>query len=317
MIRTYTPSDALALYGLWSTLGKAAGYAPLSLPQFQTLFLEHSDFSPALTFLWEEDGAVTGFAAGCTGSHIPRGDVRGYVSLVLASTDEATAGLLDALEHAFRKLGKTESAVTFFNPIRLPWVIPGTQGHQHNNMPGIATDLPLFRQMLDAGYREAAREWAMHLDLAGWTSPPWVRDKARAMAQKGLTVDFYRPGVHTHLQEMADSLGNPQWSAEIPAAGAEGLPLLVALSDNRCAGFAGPIYPEPTGRGYFAGIGIDPRFQRLGLGTVLFFRLVQAEQAAGAGYMSLFTGANNPAKSIYQSAGFSHCRSFGVMIKEL
>ena len=37
---------------------------------------------------------------------------------------------------------------------------------------------------------------------------------------------------------------------------APGMELLVGLEGNRCAGFTGPIYPESTGRGYFAGLGV-------------------------------------------------------------
>ena len=93
--------------------------------------------------------------------------------------------------------------------------------------------------------------------------------------------------------------------------------MLVGLSGHTCAGFTGPIYPEETGRGYFAGIGVAPQYGRHGLGTLLFYRLLEQEQAAGAKYMSLFTGQTNPAKQIYSGAGFREVRTFGVMLKEL
>ena len=85
---------------------------------------------------------------------------------------------------------------------------------------------------------------------------------------------------------------------------------------HRCR-FTGPIYPEETGRGYFTGIGVAPQYGRHGLGTLLFYRLLEQEQAAGAKYMSLFTGQTNPAKQIYSGAGFREVRTFGVMLKEL
>ena len=83
------------------------------------------------------------------------------------------------------------------------------------------------------------------------------------------------------------------------------------------AGFAGPVYPEPTGRGYFAGIGIAPQYQHRHLGKLLFFRLCAEEKRAGAVYMSLFTGVANPARRIYESAGFTSVRTFGVLLKTL
>ena len=157
----------------------------------------------------------------------------------------------------------------------------------------------------------------MHLDLSDFRTPDRVEEKALRMAREGYTVARYDPALHTGLEEMVASLENPMWSAEIPAAGKSGMELLVGLQGNTCAGFTGPIYPEETGRGYFAGIGVAPSYEGNGLGTLLFYRLLQREKEAGARYMSLFTGENNHAKQIYLGAGFRVVRKFGVMLKEL
>lgn len=319
MIRNYNASDDAALLRLWNTAGVKAGYAPLQEAKFRRLLLAHPDFSPEYTFVLEEKGEISGFVNGCTGSHIPRGDVRGYVSCLLLKEPgtENTARLLQALEEAFRRAGRTQSAVTFFNPIRLPWIIPGTPGHQHNNAPGVAVDLPLYETMQSLGYREFARECAMYLNLSDYTTPDWVEQKAVRMAEEGYTVARYDPQKHTGLEEMVAALENPMWSAEIPAAGKTGMDLLVGLQGSTCAGFTGPVYPEETGRGYFAGIGVAPQYERHGLGTLLFYRLLQREKETGAKYMSLFTGETNHAKQIYLGAGFRVVRTFGVMLKEL
>lgn len=267
------------------------------------------------------DGQAQGFINGCTGAHLAQGAVRGYVSCLLLSealdTDENARVLLTALEDSFRQAGKSVSAVTFFNPIRLPWIIPGTPGHQHNNMPGVPRDLPLYGRMLRCGYREAATEMAMYLDLSAYAYPPAMAEKERAMAQEGYTVARYQPGLHEGLDDMLSALGNSMWSSEIPAAASAGQYLLVGLKGHTVAGFTGPIYPEPSGRGYFAGLGVAPQYEGHSLGTLLFNKLCLAERACGAQYMSLFTGVNNPAQRIYQAAGFTPRRYFAVMIKEL
>lgn len=321
MIRNYVPQDDDALLKLWNTAGRKAGFAPLDAPKFRDLFLAHPDFSPEFTFILEDAGEILGFANGCTGDHIPKGDIRGYVSCVLlaekADSDQNTAALLSALENAFRNAGRRCSAVTFFNPIRLPWIIPGTEGHQHNNAPGVAVDLPLHDRMLAHGYREVTRECAMYLNLSGYHTPVWLEEKTARMAVEGYTVARYDPNIHTGLQEMVDALENPMWSQEIPAAGKAGMELLVGLCGSTAAGFTGPVYPEETGRGYFAGIGVAPQYERHGLGTLLFYRLLEREKEAGAKYMSLFTGETNPARQIYLGAGFRVVRTFGVMLKEL
>lgn len=321
MIRNYLPGDADALLHIWNTAGVRAGFAPLDADDFDKLMLLHPDFSPEFTFVLEEAGEILGFCNGCTGDHIPRGTERGYVSCVLlaeaADNEENTAALLDALENAFRKAGRIHAAVTCFNPIRLPWVIPGTDGHQHNNAPGIAVDIPLYNRMLARGYREGSRERAMYLDLSGYKTPDWIEEKATGMAAHGRTVERYDPDRHTGLEEMVEALGNPMWSAEIPQAGRSGMDLLVALQGNVCAGFTGPVYPEKTGRGYFAGIGVAPQYEKRGFGTLLFYRLLDREKETGAQYMSLFTGEHNHAGQIYIGAGFRVVRRFAVMLKEL
>ena len=321
MIRNYHPGDALALYNIWNTAGVKAGFAPLDREDFDRILLCHPDFSPEFTFVLESEGQVLGFCNGCTGAHIPRGLERGYVSCVLldstADTDENAAALLDALENAFRSAGRIHAAVTCFNPIRLPWVIPGTDGHQHNNAPGIAIDIPLYERMLSRGYKEGSRERAMYLNLADYQTPDWVREKEKKMAGNGRTVARYDAARHKGLDEMVEALGNPMWSAEIPQAGRTGMDLLVALEDDVCAGFTGPVYPEKTGRGYFAGIGVAPQFEKKGFGTLLFYRLLDREKETGAKYMSLFTGEHNHAGEIYIGAGFRVVRRFAVMLKEL
>ena len=247
-IRHYIPSDAPAVLQLWDTAGVRAGYAPQDEAGLRALLLAHSDFSAAHTFVLDVDGQAQGFINGCIGAHLAQGAVRGYVSCLLLSealdTDENARVLLTALEDSFRQAGKSVSAVTFFNPIRLPWIIPGTPGHQHNNMPGIPRDLPLYQRMLQYGYREAATEMAMYLDLSAYAYPPAMAEKERAMAQEGYTVARYQPGLHEGLDDMLSALGNSMWSSEIPAAASAGQYLLVGLKGHTVVGFTGPYIPS-------------------------------------------------------------------------
>ena len=147
--------------------------------------------------------------------------------------------------------------------------------------------------------------------------PEWVEKRAEKMAAEGYTVARYDASCHTGLDEMVESLNNSMWSAEIPAAGRAGMDLIVGLCGNTCAGFTGPVYPEETGRGYFAGIAVAPKYEGHGLGKLLFHRLLQREKEVGARYMSLFTDIDNPARFIYLEAGFQVVRTFSVMLKEL
>ena len=311
MVRSFHSSDAEGLLHLWNTLGTAMGYAPLNPEALDRLIWAHPAFSPAHTFLLERDGAIRGFALGCVQGN------RGHLGCVLAVTEADAACLVSAVEEAFRDSGCSESMVSFWCPIRLPWVIPDTSGHQHNNLPGVPADLPLHGGLKNLGYHPKSREIAMYLDLSAFEIPAAVEEKAARMAREGYTVALYDAGKHRGLKEMVDTLGNPLWSQEIPAAGESGLKLLVGLKDDQVAGFAGPVYPEESGRGYFSGIGVGACFEGHGLGKLLFYRLCREEKQAGAAYMSLFTGKENPARRIYEGAGFRACREFDVMKKSL
>lgn len=321
MICEYSHADRGGVAALWARNAFRQGYAPRDVSALDALLFDHAYFSPSHSFVCRENNVVHAFICGCTGSDIPRGAERGYFTCLLADeeydTEKTTALLFDALEDSFRAAGKTYSAVTFFNPMRLPWVMPGTPGFEHNNMPGIGTDLPLHARMLAHGYIEPARECAMVRDLKDFTVPAEMEAFAEKAASQGYTVALYDAARHTGLQEMLTALANPDWIRQITEAAEKKMTLPVALANNTVAGFAGPVYPEATGRGYFAGIGIAPQYQRHGLGRLLFYRLCEAEKEAGARYMSLFTGETNPAKKIYEGAGFKPVRTFGVMIKEL
>lgn len=321
MIRKYSADDHAESSVLIYQNAPIQGYAFHDLTQIDELIFDHPYFSSDHTFVNEEDDNIVSIVCGCTGDDIPHGDERGYFSFLVSDrehdTEENARQMFGMLEDSFKEAGKRYSAVTFFNPMRLPWIMPGTPGFEHNNMPGIAMDTSLFEWMKDLGYTYPAVECAMFCDLAQFQITRDIEDLEKNVAIDGYSYGRYDRRIRQGLGEMLDKLGNPDWITRINKAGAEDMLLPVMLHGNTVVGFAGPVYPEPTGRGYFAGIGIDPDHQHHGLGKVLFYHLCNEEKNAGAKYMSLFTGDSNPARNIYRAAGFREVRRFGVMIKEL
>ncbi len=91
---------------------------------------------------------------------------------------------------------------------------------------------------------------------------------------------------------------------------------MIAARDGKAVGFAGPVIRQESGRGYFAGIGVNQEHEGHGLGSILFFKLCEAFIKVRADYMSLYTGIENPAINIYKKAGFKEVREFAVMRKE-
>ena len=74
-----------------------------------------------------------------------------------------------------------------------------------------------------------------------------------------------------------------------------------------------PIMALTASRGYFAGIAVAEDVRGKGLGKILFYELCKGLREKGAAYMTLFTGENNPARNIYEEAGFRIVRSWSDM----
>ncbi len=94
-------------------------------------------------------------------------------------------------------------------------------------------------------------------------------------------------------------------------------PILIAEQEGKAIAFAGPLDKEPSGRGYFAGIGCHAEYNGLGVAKVLFSNLCLGLKSVDADFMTLFTGEQNKARNIYEDAGFKIIRSWSVMRKEI
>ncbi|MBD2867032.1 GNAT family N-acetyltransferase [Paenibacillus arenilitoris] len=321
VVEAWDERYARGVIALWNEEAVRDGYKELDADSFNRIFTGNPYFDPGAAFVWLDGRDVAGFACGCTGDDLPLGDKAGYITCIVLRQGHATAAnyrsLLDALEARFAELGKTQADVLFFNPMQLPWYIPDTPGHEHNNAPGVPVGSGLHRFLLDEGYAERAVEQAMYLELSGFAPPEDIRLKETAASEQGYAVGVFASGEVGGIAEMLDGLGNPLWTEEIARCAAEGTPVVYAAKDGLAAGFAGPVIRQPNGWGYFAGIGVHPDHEGHGLGTLLFFKLCEAFRAIGTPYMSLYTGSANPAARIYEKAGFRTVKHFAVMRKEL
>ncbi|MWV42086.1 GNAT family N-acetyltransferase [Paenibacillus sp. HJL G12] len=320
MIHTWEEQYTQAVIDLWNKEAVKDGYKELTEQSFVQIFASSPYFDKENTFVLLEDGQVKGFACGCTGDDLPLGQVAGYITCIVldekSQTDENYKRLLESLEKRFQALGKKQSEVLFFNPMMLPWYIPDTAKHEHNNAPGVPVDSRLYSFLLSEGYVERAKECAMYLNLAKFSTPQDIRNKEEKAAESGYMVELFDSAKHHGVNDMLQGLNNPLWEKEIGKCTSEGVPVVIAAHKNQVVGFAGPVIREENGRGYFAGIGVHPEHEGHGLGTVLFFKLCEAFQAIGTGYMSLYTGISNPAIRIYEKAGFQTVKQFAVMRRE-
>lgn len=321
MVRQFIPSDKASVHALWNAYAPKNGYSELTREQLDALIFDNEYFSSKFMYILLHKDKPLGFVLGACNDALPAGRERAYFSCLVLEENTAYSQnadlLMDVLEGAFVSAGRQFSDVLFFSPFHLPWIIPNTPGHQHNNAPGIWIETALYSYMLARGYAERAQETAMYLPLSCFVLSESCKSRLTVARKKGYDVCLYSKSQHFGLGQMLGSLGNPLWEKEILSAAEENLPFLVAVQANEVVGFAGPIYPEASGRGYFTGMGVMPQHEGIGLGTVLFNMLCREEAQNGAAYMSLFTGEKNSAKRIYQSAGFADKRSFAVMRKNI
>ncbi|MFS0838075.1 N-acetyltransferase family protein [Paenibacillus sp. 1P03SA] len=322
MIESWNQSFTDEVIRLWNTEAVKDGYKEMTGRSFNGIFLSSPYFDEENTFVMREaDGTIVGFACGCTGDDLPLGDAAGYITCIVLSADRQTDAnyrlLLEALERRFRQLGKKQADVLFFNPMMLPWYIPDTPGHEHNNAPGVPAGSRLHEFLLGEGYAERARECAMYLNLAAFSIPDEIRAKEARAAAGGYSAGLFDPARHKGIEAMLQGFDNPLWQKEIAASTANGVPVVIAARQGQAVGFAGPVIRQENGRGYFAGIGVHPEHEGHGLGSLLFFRLCEAFKDIGTDYMSLYTGSTNPAIRIYEKAGFTTVKQFAVMRKAL
>ncbi|MFP4978134.1 GNAT family N-acetyltransferase [Paenibacillus sp. CN-4] len=320
-IRPFSMEDLSAVVALWNREATRYDYKPLTEQEFQDTFIHHSYFDAECIWVGCNETGVAGFAAGCSGEDLPLGDVAGYITSVIIDSEAASMELYDAfvrrMETRFRQLGKKQAEVLFFNPVKLKWTIPSAPQHEHNNAPGISKDQPLYEALIARGYADRATQCGMYLKLGSFSVPEDITGKESKASKEDYQVTLYAPAVHKGLEATLAALENPQWEKDVAAHVKNGEPLVVAVYGNEVVGFAGPIILEPDGRAFFCGIGVHPEYEGHGLGSILFFRMVEAFQNAGGQYISLFTGSNNPALRIYQKAGFNIEKKFSILRREL
>lgn len=319
-IRPFSIEDLSAVVELWNREATKYDYKPFTEQEFQDTFIDHPYFDAHCIWVGYNEEEIVGFAAGCSGNDLPLGEVAGYITSVIIDADAASPEQYDAflslIEERFRQLGKKQTDLLFFNPVKLKWRIPSAPQHEHNNAPGISKDLPLYGALVARGYEDRATQCGMYLKLGSFVVPEDIIRKEAKAGTEGYDVTSYAPELHTGLEATLAALQNPQWEKDVVTYVKDGAPLVVAVHGSEVVGFAGPIILEATGRAFFCGIGVHPEHEGHGLGSNLFFRMVEAFQQAGCEYISLFTGMNNPALRIYQKAGFTIEKQFSILRRE-
>ncbi len=218
--------------------------------------------------------------------------------------------------------GVEKLEAVFHNPVHLPWYIPDTDGDWHPCLPGVDMESPLYAFLRGRGWRDYAHQNAYYRRLAGYTDRPDMAARREALLAEGIELTLYDPTLHYGLPELFDNIKNPGWKAQVLAH--LDRPVVVAVDRNapNAAGrslvvsYTGPLSRDGTpARGNFCGIGTRTDYRSRGIGKQVFCAMCRAHREHGAAFMSLYTGFDNPARLIYESAGFRVVRQFADMRK--
>ena len=324
-IRALRRSDLPAIVSLWNGCVQRGEvlYRPLEAAYFEEKFMRQPG---AAVLTAHADGALCGFVAGCRLTQFLPGQTEentpAYLSVIMVAPERRRQGvgsaLLAAFEAHFAAMGKTAFAVSSLCPIQLDWVIPGTPGHEHNNMPGVDEDCPGFPFLKARGYTVSVREVAMYLDLAAYEKKPEVEERRAALAREGIMAGLYDVTQRAEFDGMCDRVGSEYWRQVLreETAKENPRPILAAVTGGHMVGFTGPVDRQENGRGWFTGICTDPLYEKRGIAGVLFNDLMGAFIRIGAAYSTLFTGTENHAQRLYLKTGFRPARYFAIMKKK-
>ena len=306
---------------------KEVVYKPLTEERFRALFEMNPHYDGEYDFVAEEDGEVVGFVSGAEKKIFLPGETHentpGFITAIFVKDGKRKGGvgkaLLAALEDAFRANGKKSVVSSGNNPVNLAWFIPETPGHDHNNAPGTDVECAGYEFLLKNGYKDLHREVAMYLNLQEYKYLPEIDEIRERLKSENIYVGRYDTRWACEFDGMCDRVGSEYWRKVLQDETAKENPrvILAGVCDGHIVGFTGPVDKEPSGRGWFTGICVDPNFEKRGIATVLFNDLMCEFVKEGAAFSTLFTGIDNHAQRLYKRTGFNVKRTFAIMKKEL
>jgi len=299
-------------------------YKPFTEEAFLNKVINNDHFTYEGTVVALKDGKVIGFANGIVKSHERTNpDAPAYMSCVLVKKEFRNRGIGKALlfkvEDHFKSLGKKVVRLVFLNAFNFEWYIPNTDYHDHPGAPAVPMNSPEYFFYLHNNYYVQGHIDAFHLPLSEYELPQKVVDKMKENEEKGFVIELYDPAKHFGWEEFYKNIENPGFENAIRSSLKKEVleDLLIAHQNGKIVGWTGPMYNQPSGRGYFAGIAVDPNVGGGGIGKSLFCMLCEYSKRNGAKFMSFFTGLENKARNIYLYAGFKIIQSFAIMKKDL
>lgn len=321
IIKTFEETNIPAIVELWNTsVVPYSIYKPFTCESFHSKFVTNPCFDPEGFMLAYEGEELIGFGHAIVNQNEA---APGFITCIAIKRSYQRQGygtkILALLEDYLKGKKKTLVRLYFGSPINLEWYIPDTNKADHPGAPAVAYNTPYYFLLLANGYNTNGQLDGYYLDIRQYEIPAKVIAKEIENEKNNYHITIYDEAKHHGFPELFEALKNPGWHDAVKSnlAKENPAPMLIAEKEGTILGWTGPMFTQDSGRGYFAGIGVHPETQGLGLGKSLFCHLCYESRKNGATFMSLFTGSDNPARNIYLYAGFKVRQSFAIMRKEL
>ncbi len=291
-------------------------FKPMTEESFKQLFCENHGYKQISAAFADGNGlAAFGFA------NFADGAVVAYITYIGVRKDLQRKGLgkkvLDTLEAKLKEANPALEKIelVFYNPCQLSWFIPNAAPHDHPGVPGVDMNSAAYAFFAKNGYADYAIQNAYYLPLERYEYPADIAARIDALKQQGIDICYYDNEKNFGFPEFFDNIKNEGWRKQVLSQLDKDI--VIASDGGKVVGYTGPLGISKEGRGTFCGIGVHTEYRQHGIGKILFASLCKGLSERGAGYMSLFTGTTNPARKIYEGAGFKIVRTFADMRKVL
>jgi len=307
-LRAFQAQDLEPVVDLWN---QCLPKDPISIERFWRLFLLDPNFRPEGALVAECDGSPVGFLQAMV-RRLPLGiypfdPAQGWITVFFVAPEHrrrgigrslVSAGLAVLREHGCRTVSCNGYAPSYV-------------------FPGIDLDYGEGLALMEsAGFQPVAGAVAMSMPLKGVSTPAGVLERRRALASEGVVVGRFEIEDTLPLLCLAEQQF-PYWhQSVVEALQFRSGNVFVARKAGSVLGFAqweNPSTDPPSGApGRFGPFGVHPDFRGNGLGSVLFYTLI--EQVASSRAETLWFGwAGGRNQSFYERAGCHITRRYRIV----
>ncbi len=309
-------NDCVEIWNSYAN-GEDTVFKPLTAEKFSKMFMDDHKYITVSASESDENGVV-GFGYA---NYAALGANVAYITYIGVRKNDARKGVgTRILKELETKLSEENPSLekielVFYNPCQLPWFIPNAAPHDHPGAPGVDMATAGYKFFAKHGYVDYAIQNAYYLNLDNYNYPADVLERIEKLREKGIDICYYDNDKNYGFSEFFDNIKNEGWRNAVMSRLDEDI--VIASDGGKVVGYTGPLSLSPEGRGMFCGIGVHTEYRQHGIGKLLFASLCKGLSEKGAQYMSLFTGTTNPARKIYEGAGFKIVRTFADMRKVL